>query len=104
MYILNTTFNIELSVLDECLSHIKENFISDHLQTGLFSKAIFTEVLSQDSHESKTYSLQFFCPSQAHLSQYQKFHQQDLVKFARTYKGKLVYFQTSMQVISEKEA
>jgi len=102
MYIFNTTFNIDLSVIEESKIKIENDFIPSILETGLFNKAIFTEVLTQDGTEGKTYSLQLFCPSHSHFMQYKKFHETYFAELAKPYNGKLVYFQTLMEIVSVK--
>lgn len=104
MYIFNTTFNIGLSILEESKDKIEQDFIPNILDTGLFNKAIFTEVLTQDRSEGKTYSLQLFCPSHSHFMQYKKFHEGYFAELAKPYKGDLVYFQTLMEIVSVKSS
>ncbi|TKS56964.1 DUF4286 family protein [Mesohalobacter halotolerans] len=101
MYIFNTTFNIELKLVDQCVKEIEFNLISDLLDTGLIEKAILTEVLSQDQ-SGKTFSLQLFYSTKAHLTQFQKFHNQTIEQWVRAYSGKVLFFQTPMRVIGEK--
>lgn len=100
MYIFNTTFNLELSILKEFKDKIEKEFIPEILDTGLFNKAIFTEILGQEDSNGKTYSLQLFCPSRSHFNQYKKFHEGYFIELAKPYKGKLVYFQTLMEIVS----
>lgn len=100
MYIYNTTFNIENPILDDALNTIENDFIPEILGTELFTKAMFTEVFQASSDNSSTYSLQLFCPSRSHFKQYQKFHEDKLVGLVRPFGGKVVYFQTLMQIKS----
>jgi hypothetical protein len=102
MYIFNTTFNLDLSILEETKDRIENKFIPNILETGLFNKAIFTEVLGQEAPNGKTYSLQLFCPSYSHYNQFKKFHEGFFVNLAKPYNGKLVYFQTLMEIVSVK--
>lgn len=102
MYIFNTTFNIEQSILEESKHKIEKDFIPNILNTGLFNKAIFTEILGQDSTEGQTFSLQLFCPSHSHFVQFKKFHEGLFVELTRPYNGKLVYFQTLMEIVAVK--
>jgi len=102
MYIFNTTFNLDPSILEASKDKIEQEFIPDILDTGLFDKAIFTEILAQDGSAGKTYSLQLFCPSHSHFVQYKKFHESHFVELAKPYNGKLVYFQTLMEIVSVK--
>lgn len=104
MYIFNTTFNLDSSILEESLDRIEQDFIPSILDTGLFNKAIFTEILAQQSQDSKTYSLQLFCPSHSHYLQYKKFHESHFTELAKLYNGKLVYFQTLMEIVSVKSS
>lgn len=103
MYIINTTFNIDLSISEKCINSIEELLIPTLMETELFSKSVFCEVFAGAYSDGKTYSLQLFCPSKAHLSQFKKFHNHHISNLVQVYKGKLVYFQTSMQVVSIKK-
>lgn len=103
MYIYNTTFNIELNIVEQCLKEIELNLISELLDSELPDKAILTEVLSQDQSTGRTFSLQLFYSSKAHLLQFQKFHNQIIERWVKSYGDKVVFFQTPMQVISEME-
>lgn len=102
MLICNTTFNIETSTVEEFTGKIEQEIIPRLIQTELFSKAIFAEVFTDGYSEGKTYSLQLFCPSKAHLSQFKKMYNHHITDLVQVYKGKLVYFQTSMAVMSVK--
>lgn len=104
MYIFNTTFNLERSILEEAKDNIEQSLIPDILKTGLFNKAIFTEILAEDESEGKTYSLQLFCPSHSHFVQFKKFHTNHFIELAKPYNGKLVYFQTLMEILSVKSS
>lgn len=102
MYIYNTTFNIELVTVEKCLKDIKTNLISDLLESGLIDKAILTEVLNQDHSSGRTFSLQLFCPSKAYLTQFQKFHNQIIENWVQSQGSKVLFFQTSMQVLDHQ--
>lgn len=104
MYIFNTTFNLDLSILEESTSKIEKDFVPEILDTGLFNKAIFTEILGQQGTDGKTFSLQLFCPSHSHFVQFKKFHEDHFVELAKPFKGKLVYFQTLMEIVSVKSS
>lgn len=99
MYIYNTTFNIEANIVEQCLKEIETECIPKLLDSGLFEKALLTEVLGQPQPTGKTYSLQLFCPTETHLKQFQKFHSHIIENLVQPYQGKVVYFQTKMRVI-----
>ncbi len=101
MYIYNTTFNIELKIVDQCLKEIKTDLIPQLLDSDLVEKAVLTEVLGQDHSVSRTFSLQLFYSSKAHLSQFQKFHNHATENWVKSYKGNVVFFQTPMRVIDQ---
>lgn len=100
MYIYNTTFNIENPILEKALDKIEKDFVPQILNTELFTKALFTEVFQSSSDHTRTFSLQLFCPTKSHFRQYQKFHEDKLVDLVRPFAGKVVYFQTLMQIKS----
>jgi hypothetical protein len=100
MFIYNTTFNIEESTLENALDKIENHLIPQLLGTELFTKALLTEVFETSAENAKTFSLQLFCPSKNHFSQYQKFHDNKFVELIKPFKGKVVYFQTLMQIKS----
>lgn len=103
MYIINTTFNIDLSISEKWINNIEKLLIPKLMDTELFSKSVFCEVFSDAYSDGRTYSLQLFCPTNVHVSQFKKFHNHHISDLAQVYKGKLVYFQTSMQVVSIKK-
>lgn len=104
MLIFNTTFNMDKSIAKQCLENLEQEIIPKLIQTELFSKAILAEVFTEGFSDGKTYSLQLFCPSKAHLSQFEKMHNHHITDLVQVYKGKLVYFQTSMAVRSIKRS
>ena len=103
MYIFNTTFNIELNIVEQCLKEIEVNLISELLNSGLIEKVVLTEVLNEGQSSGRTFSLQLFCMSKAHLKQFQKFNNQIIERWVQSYGDKVMFFQTPMQVISEME-
>ncbi len=102
MYIYNTTFNIETNIVEQCLSDIENELLPKLLETGLFEKLIFTEVLGQPHSDGQTFSLQSFCATKAHLKQFQSFHNHIIENWVQNYKTQVVFFQTPMRVIEEK--
>lgn len=100
MYILNTTFNIDLSVSDNFIKTIEENILPKLAQTKIFIKSVFCEVSAEAYSEGKTFSLQLFYDSKTHLSQFKNFHNFQITDLVQAYEGKLVYFQTELKVVS----
>jgi len=102
MHIYNTTFNIENQIVDPCLNEIKSKLIPEIYKTGLIENILLSEVFDHSKNNSSTYSLQCFFTTQTHLKQFLNFHNQIIQDWAEWHKAKVVYFQTSMQVIHQK--
>lgn len=101
MIIYNVTINIEESKHEQWLGWMQNKHINDVLATGLFYKANFVKVLSQDD-TGFTYSVQYFTDSRKKLELYYnnfapKLRQEGLALFA----DKMIAFRTELEILSE---
>ena len=99
MFIHNTTFSIEESVLRECIFKLKSEFIPDLKQTERFENVVFSEILTHNEPNMRTYSLQVFCSSIEELKFLKQSFQNRLEAMVGAYLGKVLFFQSKMRVI-----
>lgn len=101
MIIYNVTINIQESIHDDWLQWMQHTHIPDMLATGKFVKALMTKVLVQEDMGGITYSIQYGCPSKAHLEAYYKEDATRLRGDSKRFEGKFVAFRTELEVIAE---
>ena len=99
MFIQNTTFSIEESVLRECIFKLKSEYIPSLKESGRFENIIFSEVLVHNEPNMRTYSLQIICSSIEELKFLKQSFQNRLEAMIGAYLGKALFFQTKMRVI-----
>ena len=101
MYIIAYSFKVNNNIQTNWLSWIKEVFIKRHLETELFLDFKLTRVLSLDSDDGQTYSLQFSTQSLAHLQKFSAQHSSTILnEHHQQFAGQYVSFQTVMEVIA----
>ncbi len=59
MLIFNTTFHIEDSIHDECLTYLKQVYIPQSLQGGLLEQALLARVQAVHEESGTSYAVQF---------------------------------------------
>lgn len=99
MFIHNTTFSIEESVLQDCISKLKSGYLAELKKSGRFENLVFSEVLIQNEPNIRTYSLQIFCSNIDTLKFLKLNYQSKLEAIVFPYMGKVLFFQTKMRVI-----
>ena len=99
MFIQNTTFSIEESILRECILKLKSDFIPQLKASTRFSNIVFSEVLTHNEPNMRTYSLQVFCSSIEDLKFLKHTFQSKLEVLVGSYLGKVLFFQSKMRVI-----
>ena len=60
MFIYNITLKIDNDIEEEWLKWIKEFYITETINSGLFYDQRFFKLLDQDEHEGKTFIIQFY--------------------------------------------
>jgi hypothetical protein len=99
MFIHNTTFSIEESVLQDCISKLKSGYITELKESNKFENIVFSEVLIQNEPNMRTYSLQIFCSNINTLKVLKLKYQAKLEAIVLPYMGKVLFFQSKMRVI-----
>jgi hypothetical protein len=99
MFIHNTTFSIEESILRECIFKLKSEYIPELKQTERFENIVFSEVLTHNEPNMRTYSLQVFCSNIDELKYLKHGFQLKLEAIVGSYLGKVLFFQSKMRVI-----
>ena len=101
MIIYNMTVNIENSVHSEWRKWINDH-ISKVLETGLFLKAVFSKVLTDDAEGATTYSVQYYAHSKSALETYKTQYAQELQsEGVKRFGDKMLSFRTTLEFIDE---
>ena len=101
MIIYNMTVNIENSVHSEWRKWINDH-ISEVLETGLFLKAVFSKVLTEDAEGATTYSVQYYAHSKSALETYKTQYAQELQsEGVKRFGDKMLSFRTALEFIDE---
>ena len=101
MIIYNMTLNIENSVHSEWRKWINDH-IPKVLRTGLFLKAVFSKVLTEDTENTTTYSVQYYAHSKSALETYQTQYAQELQsEGVKRFGDKMLSFRTALEFIDE---
>ena len=101
MIIYNVTVNIENSVHSEWRKWINDH-IPKVLGTGLFLKAVFSKVLTEDTENTTTYSVQYYAHSKSALETYQTQYAQELQsEGVKRFGDKMLSFRTALEFIDE---
>ena len=101
MIIYNITLNIENSVHSEWRKWINDH-IPKVLGTGLFLKAVFSKVLTEDTENTTTYSVQYYAHSKSALETYQTQYAQELQsEGVKRFGDKMLSFRTALEFIDE---
>ena len=103
MIIYNVTINVENSIHDEWLDWMNKEHIPQMIETGKFSQALMTKVLVEEEMGGTTYSVQYGCPSKAHLEAYYAEDAERLRGESKRFEGKFVAFRTELQVVSQHQ-
>ncbi len=99
MLIHNTTFSIEESILRDCIFKLKSEYIPELKSAERFGDIVFSEVLTHNEPNMRTYSLQVFCSNIEDLKFLKHTFQLKLETIVGAYLGKVLFFQSKMRVI-----
>lgn len=99
MLIQNTTLYIEESILMDCIDKLKMGYISKLQSHQKFNNIIFTEVLTNNEPNIRTYSIQVFCSSIDELKIWKNNFQPKLESISASYSGKMLFFHSKMRII-----
>lgn len=101
MIIYNMTVNIDDSVHSEWRKWINDH-ISEVLGTGLFLKAVFSKVLTEDAEGATSYSVQYYAHSKSALETYKTQYAKELhSEGVKRFGDKMLSFRTTLEFIDE---
>lgn len=101
MIFYNVTIKILPDAANDWEKWMKTNHIPDVLATGFFKWARFSRLLSLDTEDGITYSIQYSCNSMKELHNYQaKFSQKLQQEHSEKFKEKFVAFRSVMEEIA----
>lgn len=58
MYLINTSFHVHTLIFDEALSRVREEYIPEILQSGVFSEPLLSLILINVDQDCRSFSLQ----------------------------------------------
>ena len=100
MYLYSITINIDEDVRLDFLSWMKNEFIPQLINTGLFTGKNFLELMNEEKSSGTTYSLQLFMHSDKEFKKYEDdyldLHQEI---FYKKYNNKFVEFRTLLKMV-----
>ncbi len=105
MIIYNVTILIDSKRESEFIDWMQNKHLKDVLDTGLFSQAIFTRLLTETGTEDGvTYATQYYCESQEQLQKYYeefapRLRKEGINKFGED----MVGFRTELEVLEVVE-
>jgi hypothetical protein len=100
MIIYNTTVKVANNIADEWLVWMKEEYIPDHMRTGLFIDCRLCYLLEQDEVEGPTYIVQYFADNMENYNSYMAEHETQLrEKGYRRFGNQFIAFHTVMEVV-----
>ncbi len=101
MIFYNVTIKILSDAANDWEKWMKTSHIPDVLATGFFKWARFSRLLSLDTEDGITYSIQYSCNSMKELHNYQaKFSQKLQQEHSEKFKDKFVAFRSVMEEIA----
>lgn len=100
MIIYNTTIKVAHHIAAEWLQWMKEEYIPDHMSTGLFIDYRLCRLLDQDESEGPTYIVQYFADNMENYNTYTTEHSATLrEKGYHRFGNQFIAFHTVMDVV-----
>jgi hypothetical protein len=101
MIVYNITMKVDPTIESEWLDWQRNEHIPEVLRTNLFTEHKFYRLLEQDEQEGKTYVVQYFCSTAAHLDEYlHNFAPALREKAFLKWGNKFIAFRTKMEVVN----
>jgi len=101
MIIYNVTTKVDKAIQDEWLNWLKEEHITDILNTGCFTKANILRLLETNDTEGPTYAIQYHAESKALYNIYiEKYAVIMRQKSIDKWGGQFIAFRSVMQVVN----
>lgn len=103
MIVYNVTILISKKRNDEFVQWMKTVHIKEVLETGIFKKAVFCQLLSPiEDDESNTYATQYYCDSMEKLKEYYEKYAPKLRADGQNKFGEeMIGFRTELQILEE---
>jgi len=99
MIIYSITFAIEDGIEQEWISYMKEEYIANIMEIGLFNDFRFAKT-HPVSDVDTAYNIQFRCESLTHLELFEKQHASEIdEKMVEKYKGKFGSFRMVLEEV-----
>ncbi len=100
MLLYNITFGIDKAIETTWIEWMKQNYLAQMLQTGLFSEYKMYKVLSHEDETTVSYSIQCFAPTIEHVLKYLNEFSPQLVEAHRAqFKDRHVAFNTLLEEV-----
>ncbi|MEP7252636.1 MAG: DUF4286 family protein [Ginsengibacter sp.] len=100
MFIYNTTIKIDNDIEDEWSKWIRETFITETINTGLFYDHRFFKLLDQDEREGKTFIIQFYSNDRRSCDDYTANQSKNFEKMmADKWGDKFIVFQSLLESV-----
>jgi len=101
MIIYNVTTKVDKDIQEEWLIWLKEEHITDVLNTGCFTKANILRLLETDDTEGPTYAIQYYGESKALYNLYiEKYATLVRQKSIDKWGGQFIAFRSVMQIVN----
>ncbi len=101
MIIYNVTTKVDKSIQEVWLSWLKEEHITEILNTGCFTKANILRLLETDDTEGPTYAIQYHAESKALYNLYiEKYASLVRQKSIDKWGGQFIAFRSVMQIVN----
>lgn len=101
MIIYNVTTKVDKLIQEEWLSWLKEEHITEILDTGCFTKANILRLLETDDTEGPTYAIQYYAESKALYNLYiEKYATLMRQKSIDKWGGQFIAFRSVMQTVN----
>ncbi len=101
MIVYNVTTKVESAIREEWLKWLKEEHITDIINTGCFTKANILQLLETDETDGPTYAIQYYAESKALYNLYiEKFAGLMQQKSIDKWGGQFIAFRSVMQVVN----
>lgn len=101
MIIYNVTTKVDKLIQEEWLSWLKEEHMTEILDTGCFTKANILRLLETDDTEGPTYAIQYYAESKALYNLYiEKYATLMRQKSIDKWGGQFIAFRSVMQTVN----
>ena len=100
MIIYSVTVTLDQSIKDEWIAYMKEKHIPDVMETGCFTKSVFTRVIGTGEEKENSFNVQYMCNSMKDMHKYQVHFASKLQKeHTELYGEKALAFRTLLEEI-----